>query len=167
MFDEATIFKLALQQLQAMALHWNEEGRKRWELAVANWKLNAEWARDNARPEPEKPPAPIALMTATVPEGSIEQGEIVMGLSKDKFVSDLPCELTPIAVPNKPPGVTAVGYEYGNVFSALETDTMPNGSIVRHVRKSGAPVTLRKVYHPRGTMGALFSDHNFYEVVAS
>lgn len=164
MFDKKTIFGLALQQLQAMALHWNEEGRKRWELAVANWKLNAEWAVANNRPLPDKPDGPVALMTVTVPGGSIEQSQIVMALSGGT-VSDLVCELPVVVVPVLPPGVTAVGHDWGSVFSALDNDTMPNETKVPWTRANGERITLLKHYIPWKEAGALFAKVNFYEVV--
>jgi hypothetical protein len=163
MYDKETIFKSALRQLQAMALHWNEEGRKRWEGAVANWKTNAEWARANDKPQPDKPPGPPALMTVTVPEGSIEQSQIVMGLS-DKPVSNLPCELDPAVVADKTPGVVAVGWDYGTVFAATG-DTTPDGAVIQHTRANGTVVTLRHVWKKKGETGALFGDINMYEVV--
>lgn len=165
MFDKGTIFTLALQQLRAMALHWNEEGRKRWELAVANWKLNAAWARDNGKPLPAKPEGPVGLMTVAVPAGSVEQSQIVTALT-DTPVSDLPCELLAVATPAPlPQGVTAVGYDYGSVFSALPEDTMPNGAKVPWKRASGEAIVLLKHFIPWQEAGALFAKVNFYEVV--
>lgn len=161
---EQFVFNRAAETLVAWAINQNEEARKRREAAVANWLLNAAVNEANKQPLPPQPPAAAKLIKVTVPTGTADQDTLLVEFGPN-LVSDLVAELPEPIVTVHPPGVTAIGWDYGDVFAALDNDTQPNGALVPWKRANGDPITLLKHYIPFGQAGALFAKINFYEVV--
>ena len=141
---EEQCYILDVQQHIQMALDENARQLDNWEKRKAAWLIEADIARANAQPLPEKP-VPAWKKSVTATPFVIGQPYEITDKSGPERVADPTLELPLIPsfeASAFPQGVQAVGpyAGWGDTWVALPQDTIKDGEVVTHEGKQ-----LRKV----------------------